>query len=529
MPSPALLGCICLSVLLSPVAAQDARPSDGLVQTPPLGAPQFFLRTRQFDMQPVYLVPLNQSMSDRPPEGFNATGTLVDVSPENASQLDESQIALVSCDDSAYPGILKVNDTLEMLIARSPTAAATILYSLESKYCAYDPDPSLPPYPNIFSITRPPLAGEVLRKLDSSPRGTSSILAEAPSPSADEGSIATSYPDSSMERNRQNNNTPTTSVAMIILYAVTGVITLLFLGVIVTGAVRAHLHPERYGPRNVAGRPRQSRAKGIARAMLETLPIVKFDDLDEPATQPSTARKSADVEMGAQQQQRGQQEHLADDKELAGRDARPSLDSRATNRDGQIGSAASSPPRAGTLDEPPIETAGTLGCPICTDDFEKRAGCPPAALRPQVPPRVHRPVAGERVWDLSSLPNRPPPSILRRRRSHGRRRHLRHPHGARLRPTAAAAPAGQQRARQRTRGQPPSAPPQPGDVHPVDHQRDAAQRRVDRAATRGGAAAAVRHGGNGRDWAVCERGTEEPALLDVAVGFVQDSHATPRR
>ncbi|EDN96938.1 hypothetical protein SS1G_01866 [Sclerotinia sclerotiorum 1980 UF-70] len=46
-----------------------------------------------------------------------------------------------------------------------------------------------------------------------------------------------------------------------------------------TGAVRAHRHPERYGPRNAfPGRPRQSRAKGLARAMLETLPIVKFGD-----------------------------------------------------------------------------------------------------------------------------------------------------------------------------------------------------------------------------------------------------------
>ena len=65
---------------------------------------------------------------------------------------------------------------------------------------------------------------------------------------------------------------------MIILYSITGIITALFLGIIITGAVRAHRHPERYGPRRVAGRIRQSRARGIARAMLETIPIVKFGD-----------------------------------------------------------------------------------------------------------------------------------------------------------------------------------------------------------------------------------------------------------
>ena len=74
---------------------------------------------------------------------------------------------------------------------------------------------------------------------------------------------------------------PTTAVAMIILYSITGIITALFLIIIVTGAIRAHRHPERYGPRNVIGRPRQSRAKGIARAMLETLPIVKFGESEE--------------------------------------------------------------------------------------------------------------------------------------------------------------------------------------------------------------------------------------------------------
>ena len=87
--------------------------------------------------------------------------------------------------------------------------------------------------------------------------------------------------------NAQDNNsnpqnplgpTPSTSVALIILYSITGVITALFLLIIVTGAIRAHRHPDRYGPRSTArqGRPRQSRAKGLARAVLDTLPIVRF-------------------------------------------------------------------------------------------------------------------------------------------------------------------------------------------------------------------------------------------------------------
>merc|ERR1712059_232641 len=77
-----------------------------------------------------------------------------------------------------------------------------------------------------------------------------------------------------------------TAVAMIILYSITGVITALFLIIIITGAIRAHRHPERYGPRNVLGRPRQSRAKGLARAMLDTIPIVKFGEKEEDRAKP---------------------------------------------------------------------------------------------------------------------------------------------------------------------------------------------------------------------------------------------------
>ena len=77
---------------------------------------------------------------------------------------------------------------------------------------------------------------------------------------------------------------------MIILYSITGIITALFLVIIITGAVRAHRHPERYGPRNVLGRPRQSRARGLGRAILDTIPIVKFGEKE--------SAKPADVELG---------------------------------------------------------------------------------------------------------------------------------------------------------------------------------------------------------------------------------------
>lgn len=84
------------------------------------------------------------------------------------------------------------------------------------------------------------------------------------------------------------------AVAMSILYSITGLITLLFLVIIGTGAIRAHRYPERYGPRSgLGGRPSQSRAKGLARAVLETLPIVKFGD-------PSPAKPDPALELESQ-------------------------------------------------------------------------------------------------------------------------------------------------------------------------------------------------------------------------------------
>ena len=71
-----------------------------------------------------------------------------------------------------------------------------------------------------------------------------------------------------------------TGLAMIILYAITGCVTLLFLVVIMSGAIRAMRHPERYGPRarnrHLPGDSGQSRAGGLTKAILDTFPVVKF-------------------------------------------------------------------------------------------------------------------------------------------------------------------------------------------------------------------------------------------------------------
>jgi hypothetical protein len=154
---------------------------------------------------------------------------------------------------------------------------------------------------------------------------------------------------------------PTTAVAMSILYSITGVITLLFLTIIATGAIRAYRNPERYGPRpaGVTGRPRQSRAKGLARAMLETLPIVKFGD-PEPL---KPGNRDIELEDG-NASVHAPPEVIA----VAETGAEPKERPTATEVESGLGPQTNA---ASTNNgkEPDAVPAVELGCSICTEDF----------------------------------------------------------------------------------------------------------------------------------------------------------------
>ncbi|BCR88126.1 RING-H2 finger protein [Aspergillus chevalieri] len=168
--------------------------------------------------------------------------------------------------------------------------------------------------------------------------------------------MPTGNPGSGNDNNDSSGGSPNT--AMIILYSITGIITVLFLAIIITGAIRAHRHPERYGPRYATGRrSRQSRARGIARAMLETIPIVKFGD--EPEGKPDPAK--GDVEMGIPE---SGVETPADEQRKETTPARdtvqPASPDEVPPKDEKRSSATPSTP-----------DAGNFSCPICTDDFVK--------------------------------------------------------------------------------------------------------------------------------------------------------------
>lgn len=146
------------------------------------------------------------------------------------------------------------------------------------------------------------------------------------------------------------------------MYTLVGGIAAIFITVVIAGSLRLRRHPERYSPRyHATGQVRQSRAKGIARAMLETIPIVRFGDQDEGA-QHSAGR---DVEMSQNHAEHGNGRHATD---ISGESTCTPTQAEETVSGTETNKKDQSPNAPGARSPPPAPDAGN-SCPICTDDF----------------------------------------------------------------------------------------------------------------------------------------------------------------
>lgn len=367
-------------------------PSGGIVEV-------YYLETTQFPLRRVPLLLLDLSRPGPDPPEVNITGNLRSVTSENFHYLGSGDIAYVSCDESANGGEIGVQEIVQKVTSNFPHPPATVLYSTVSNHCNYSAPPSPNRYRQVFSVLSPETARNILEGLGSSNSadgGSTRIGSNEPATTENgRPDSQTAWPDfdtgTGGTSGGGNGDSPSSSVAMIILYSVTGIITTLFLAVIVIGTIRAHRNPERYGPRNVAGRPRRSRARGLARAMLETLPIVKFGDSDDVRNEPKTDVEMAShdgeqenrIRPGSSQEGRKEsgEEQIRDviaqtqSSTLGHRETDEQLREREGSRvsgemeEGQIGPAVVSPSR--TPDPHESLGEGTLGCPICTDDFIK--------------------------------------------------------------------------------------------------------------------------------------------------------------
>jgi len=292
-------------------------------------------------------------------QSINIQGTLKSADAHSQSSITSVNIAYISCDPNTNSSNISPTDIVNQLIASVPNVKAILLYSFTAPHCSISGAFS---YTSILSMTSTEDSQTLKSIIDMSATQPSATIMDqvsattTNSPSAASSSSATSASTSSTP-------TPTTAVAMSILYSITGIITVLFLVIIATGAIRAHRHPERYGPRGgLPGRPRQSRAKGLARAMLETLPIVKFGDGEA-----KPEHREIELEEGGSERQR----------DVA---AAPI---KTAKGEGQLETTVNTAHETGIGPDEHAHTHGEgsytespeviehLGCSICTEDFEK--------------------------------------------------------------------------------------------------------------------------------------------------------------
>ncbi|KAF9697421.1 hypothetical protein EKO04_004952 [Ascochyta lentis] len=317
------------------------------------------------------LIPLTREGAQRSIEG-----NLYRANASTVSNMSDGDIAYISCNPADYPGFVGAQDLFDQAYGNgNANLSGIILYSTVTDYCAYDSDgnAAMAAFP-VLSMTNKTDSAAVLDQIDN-------LAAHMKYFVQVQGRGNDASPNNTQQQNPLGPS-PSTAVAMIILYSITGIITALFLVIILTGAVRAHRHPERYGPRNVLGRPRQSRAKGLGRAILETIPIIKFGE-KEPA-------KPTDVELAST----SEAAHVEGTNSTTTAAAAVPTATTATTTT-QPAHNDTSQPTPGTASEPPMteqpdgiaaaitpaavmgastnQTSNddTLGCTICTEDFEK--------------------------------------------------------------------------------------------------------------------------------------------------------------
>lgn len=192
---------------------------------------------------------------------------------------------------------------------------------------------------------------------------------------------ASSTPGGSAASTSEHSNSQKTGLAMIILYAITGCVSALFCLVIISGAIRAIRHPERYGPRmpahGGAGDPGQSRARGLGRAMLDTFPVVKFGSSD----QASDMRRPKDVEAlhteTAVTPSIGQTDHVELEHVTGGVGDSSEEQGVVAEDPAPVGETTPTPrhrntdPSLNPNDAVMPEAIGRETCPICIVDFEE--------------------------------------------------------------------------------------------------------------------------------------------------------------
>ncbi len=158
---------------------------------------------------------------------------------------------------------------------------------------------------------------------------------------------------------------PQSDTAMLaIVGSIGGLLLFTIVMVIVIAAVQTHRHPEQYSPRpGGLGRPKQSRAKGLARAVLESIPIVKFGESNDKKADVAAHK---DIELADTSQANCDQSTTTDANDLS-TTRYAGITTSAINTNVLAAAAGSL-----STTEPDIQARfNSLGCSICLEDFVK--------------------------------------------------------------------------------------------------------------------------------------------------------------
>ncbi|KAF7559896.1 hypothetical protein G7046_g4257 [Stylonectria norvegica] len=350
-----MLACAVLSIL-----ADDGVTTSSEKNAPEWAADnsmQLTQSTGHGDWRPIQytVIPLTENLglneSGRYREIVQIDGNMIAADSSNYNKINQpTDVAYLSCDEPTDASFISPSKMLNDLMQIRPKAI--VLYSTTNNWCNLnrDGDADLS-YTSILTMADAGEAAQALGYLNGTTNGSVVKVSITGN---------TTSNDTDANDNKGGNNS---QVAMSILYGITGLITLLFLVIIATGAVRAHRYPERYGPRRaLGGRPRQSRAKGLARAVLETIPIVKFGDREQTKPDPELDLENTDAATDSHDIPMQRTASV-----LTEQQQRPGTAAvKATDQDA-VSSVARTSQAADGADKTEEEH---LGCSICTEDFK---------------------------------------------------------------------------------------------------------------------------------------------------------------
>lgn len=210
----------------------------------------------------------------------------------DVGQIAQSSLVCMSCDPAAYAGSHLTSTDLFQRVLANQQLVWLVLYSEHADHCNVSNIDGLRRIGAILTTVGSSQGARLARYIQNATNPTSVEIFPDPN----------SFTDSSQSDNgngigllragpAQSINSP----AFIVLYVLVGVAVLLAIP-IVAGIFRATRHPERYGPGLMVGDEPQSRTKGIARAVLETLPIIRFSELDKATVNRADEEDSVQLE-----------------------------------------------------------------------------------------------------------------------------------------------------------------------------------------------------------------------------------------